>query len=163
MGTTHLIRDIICLEKVQHWTTKFILSNISIDHKTRLKSLCMYWLELQDIMVLIKCLKNPSDNFDVSNHITFMNSCTKASGLNHLQRNFRLSTTVCYFYFNRTVSLWNSLVSYTRNDLTLSIPNIKQNILTILWDHFLSNFDPDNPCTFHCICPCFSCCIISHL
>ena len=161
----HLIKDIICLEKVQRRATKYILNNFSIDYKTRLKSLqllpLMYWLELQDLMFLVKCIKDPSDNFNISSHITFINSTTRASRLNHLQHNYCRSTTIRHFYFNRIASLWNSLVTHI--DLSLSIHTIKRNILTALWDHFLLNFDPNNPCTFHYICPCSSCSIIPHL
>ena len=121
----------------------------------------MYWLELQDLMFLIKCIKDPFDNFNISIHITFINSTTRASRINHLQHNYCRSTTVCHFHFNRIASLWNSLVSHI--DLSLSIHIIKWNIVTALWNHFLLNFNPNNPCTFHYICPFSSCSIIPHL
>ena len=117
----------------------------------------MYWLVLQDLMFLIKSIKYLSDNFNN----TFTNSTTRASRLSHLQHNYCCSTTVRHFYFSRIASLWNSLVSHI--DLNLSIHTIKRNTLTALWEHFVWNFDPNNPCTFHCICPCSSCSIIPHL
>ena len=125
----------------------FILSKLSLDYNSRLKPLhqlpLMYWLELQDLMFLIKCIKDPSDNFDISSHITFINSSTRVSGLNHLQHDFCRSTNVCHLDFNRIVSLWYSLVSHT--DLIHSISSTKQKILTIIWDYFLSNFGLETP------------------
>ena len=158
-------KDIVCLEKVQRRATKYILSDFSTDYKSRLRSLhllpLMYWLELQDLIFLVKSIKDPPDNCDISSYVTFSHSTTRASYLNHLQHNFCHSSTVHHFYFNRVVSLWNSLVSHI--DLSLSTSSIKRHIISVLWDHFLSNFDPHNPCSFHYICPCSSCSFIPHL
>ena len=159
IGWLRIIKDIISLEKVQRRATKYILNKFFIDYRTRLKTLqllpLMYWLEVQDLMFLIKCIKDPSDNFNIFSHITFIISTTRVSRLNHLHYNYCHSTFVRHFYLNRVASLWNSLESHI--DLSLSIHTIKQNILTALWDHFLLNFDTSNPCTFHYICPCSSC------
>ena len=55
------IQHILLLEKVQRLATKFILSNSSLDYKARLVSLhllpLMSWLELADIMLLVKHIK----------------------------------------------------------------------------------------------------------
>ncbi len=101
----------------------------------------MYWLELQDIMFLINCLKDSPDNFEITSHISFASSATRASQFQSF-----LPTTR-HFYYNRVVLLWNSLASAI--DLDLSFCSIKRHITNLLWDHFVTNFDPDIPCSFH--------------
>ena len=136
-----LIKDIICLERVQRRATKFVLNDVSTDYKSRLISLhllpLMYWFELQDFMYLIKCMKDPSDNFDIYSHIPFVTSCTRASSTKTLKHNFCRYSTTQHFYFNRVVHLWNALPPV---DITQSYPTIKRQITNFLWDHFTSNF-----------------------
>ncbi len=78
-----LMKDIIRLENVQRQASKFMLSDFSSNYTARLISLhilpLMYWLELQDIMFLIKCLKDPPDNIEITSHISFASSATRAS------------------------------------------------------------------------------------
>ena len=66
----YLIKDIISLECVQRRATKFVLNDYSSNYKARLISLkllpLMYWFELQDILLLVKCMKEPAENFDIS-------------------------------------------------------------------------------------------------
>ena len=155
-----LLKDIICLERVQRRATKFILNDFSSDYKSRLISLnllpLMYWYELQDLMFLVKCLQDPSDNFDILSygHISFVSSCTRASSSAKLKHNFCRTTTTRHFYFNRIVHLWNVIP-----DIDTSQPycTIKRQISSFLWDHFQSHFDPSSPCSFHLLCPCSSC------
>ena len=75
----HLVRDISNLERVQRRASKFILDYSSLNYKSRLVSLhllpLMYWLELQDVMFLIKCLKDSPDNFSLGSWISFV-SCS---------------------------------------------------------------------------------------
>ena len=58
-----LIKDIQSIEKIQRRATKYILNDSSSDYKSRLLSLnmlpLMYWLDLQDLVFLVKCLKDP--------------------------------------------------------------------------------------------------------
>lgn len=155
-----LIKDIKCLERVQRRASKFILNDYSYcrDYKSRLISLqllpLMYWLEIQDIMFIIKCLKDPPDNFNLEDHVSFVSSTTRASTMNKLQHRYSRSTTTRHFYFNRVVRLWNVLPPF---DLSLSYTSIKKLILKHFWDHFLLNFNPDSTCSFHFMCPCSSC------
>ena len=86
-----LIKDIELLERVQRRATKFITENYEVSYKNRLLSLgllpLMYWFELLDIMFLVHTLKNPPDNFDIYDHITFTNSderSTRSSAVHHL-------------------------------------------------------------------------------
>ena len=59
----HLVKDILCLESVQRRATRYILNNYSrhTSYKSRLINIkllpLMYWLELQDVLFLVKCLQ----------------------------------------------------------------------------------------------------------
>ena len=152
-----LLKDIICLERVQCRASKFVLHNYTIDYKSRLISLkllpLMYWLEIQDVLFLLKHIKLPADNFNIFDHVSFVTSCTRASTRKDLKQNFSRCSTTSHFYFNRVVKLWNKLPivlseSYTKN---------KHDICVFLWDHFIKNFNSDIPCSYHFLCPCSSC------
>ena len=134
-----------------------------MDYKSRLSSLhllpLMYWFELQDFMIFIKCMQDPSDNFDINSYISFSSSCTRASTTAKLKHNFCRYSTTRHFYTNRIARLWNALPSV---DISQSYQTIKHQITSFLWDHFIANFDPNSPCTFHFICPCSSCYHIPH-
>ncbi len=39
----------------------------------------MYYLQLLDLLFFVKCLKNPSDSFNVFNHVTFHSGSTRSS------------------------------------------------------------------------------------
>ena len=134
-----------------------MLHNYTIDYKSRLISLkllpLMYWLEIQDVLFLLKHIKLPADNFNIFDHVSFVTSCTRASTRKDLKQNFSRCSTTSHFYFNRVVKLWNKLSivlseSYTKN---------KHDICVFLWDHFIKNFNSDIPCSYHFLCPCSSC------
>ena len=154
----HLIKHIKMLENIQRRATKFITLNHEADYKQRLIQSnllpLMYWLELQDILFLVKCLQNPSDNFNIRNFVTFTSSCTRSTSSNKLRYNYCRSTTTRHFYFNRIVRLWNALPQ-----INLSLPyiNIKKFIYSYFWNHFTVHFNPTNPCSFHYLCPCSIC------
>ncbi len=65
-----------------------------------------------------------------------------------------LSTFLNQPYFNRAVKLWNSLPIM---NCSMSASTIKSLIKKFLWSHFISNFDPNNSCTWFLCCPCPSC------
>ena len=62
----YLLKDIQKIERVQRRATKYILNNYENDYKQRLIKLhllpIMYFYELQDIMYLDKCIKDPPNN-----------------------------------------------------------------------------------------------------
>ena len=159
----HLIKDIVMLETVQRRSTKFLLDNSSSNYKQRLSSLdllpLMYWLEIQDILLLIKNLQNPGDNFNIYDHISFASSNTRSATTNKLKYNYRQTTATRHYYFNRVVRLWNSLPPF---NLSQPYVSIKRQIYTYFRNHFIVNFDPDNPCSFHYLCPCSSCHFLCH-
>ena len=153
-----LIKDIKRLEQVQRRCMKFILQDYSSTYKSRLRALnllpLMLWYELQDIMFLVKCLKEPMDNVNIFDYVQFSTSNTRAGCSNKLIH--KLSRTSCdhHFFFNRIVRLWNSMPYI---DLTLSFDQIKSKILSHLWSHFTVKFNSDLICTFHSLCPCCKC------
>jgi len=56
-------------------------------------------------------------------------------------------------YFHRLRSLWNAMPIM---DINLYI-TLKRKLKSFLWNHFLTNFDESNKCTFHFLCPCSIC------
>lgn len=159
-----LVKDINCLERIQRRSTKYILNDYFSDYKARLIQLnmlpLMYWFEIQDVMFVIKCIKEPPDNFNIFDYIKFNESSTRSSAYNHLKFNFCRTSHSRHFFFNRIVQLWNYLVPVI--DLSLSLSTIRRHLCQHLWIHFTRNFDPNNTCTFHVICPCCNCHHLHH-
>ena len=85
------------IEKIQRRATKYILNDSSSDYKSRLLSLnmlpLMYWLDLKDLVFLVKCLKDPHNTMNIYRYINFVSTNkTRASTTNKLQHKFaRLS------------------------------------------------------------------------
>ena len=125
-----LLKDIISLERIQHRATNYDLSDSHFNYKSRLVSLhllpLMYWFELQDIIFLVKCLKDETNSTNIYKYMTFFFSSMRSSTSNNPVHNFSRTSTTRHFYFNRIVLLWNAL---PRIDLTLSIPTIKHSTL----------------------------------
>ena len=148
----HYLKTSKILEKVQRRATKFILQDYVSDYKYRLISLQLLpinmWLDMQDVMFVIKCLKDPPDNFNILNYISFTNTNTRSSMKNKMSYNFKRTTIGRHFYFNRIIRLWNSLPEF---DLQKSV------LKNITWNYFITNFDPQITCTFHLQCPCSNC------
>ena len=158
----HLLKDIITLEKVQRRATKYILNDFTSDYKSRLVELqilpLMMEFELNDIMFFIRCLKEPTDAFRMSSFVSFCSRSTRSSSHLKLRHTFSRTNTTSHFYFNRIPRLWNSFPAI---DLDLSISSIKKRLHQFLWDHFIHNFESDNPCSFHFVCPCAKCLCLS--
>ena len=74
------IKDIQSIERVQKRATKYILNDFTSCYKSRLLKLkllpLMHWLELQDIMYLVKCLKLPQNT--IAQLVSFISSKTRA-------------------------------------------------------------------------------------
>ena len=143
-------------ERVQWRATKFILNNYHLDYKSRLP--LMYFLELNDILFLVKSLNSPNPAFNIHNYVTFNTSVTQSGTFNKLIHNFT-STSYAHNFFNRIVRLWNSLPYI---DLSLSVSTIKSTLQNFLWNHFVAHYDSDNVHTFHYLCPCNSCSHLPH-
>ena len=65
----HLLSDVRALENVQRRATKFILNDSLSNYHLRLVNLnllpLMMVFEINDIIFFIKCLKHPSEYFDI--------------------------------------------------------------------------------------------------
>ena len=139
-------------------TTCFILNNYKSNYKSRLLKLnllpLMYLLDYYNIMFFVTSLKNLSTHFNIQHYVKFSSSNTRSSAANKLCYIFSPNNTLRHFYFTRLPRTWNSLPVI---NLNLSIANIKSQIKAALWNHFLCNFDTENPCSFHFSCPCRNC------
>ena len=153
-----LIKDFQTLERVQRRATKFIMNDFSLDYKSRLIQLnmlpLMYWLELQDVLFLIKCFKDLSENFNPLSFVSFVCHSTRSATSHKLKVNYNRTSVTRHFYFNRVVKLWNCMPPI---DLSMSYSKLKHTLKQIFWSHFITNFNPDNACSFHIVCPCSNC------
>ena len=154
----HLIKDILNIERVQRRATKYILNDYVSNYKTRLLKLkllpLMYFLEIQDIMFVIKSLKFPTNNFNIRDYISFSTTNTRSSSGHKLLHMHHSSNTNRHFFFHRIPRLWNSIPVI---DLTLSVITIKIKLADLFWSNFVQNFDVNDHCTLHFLCPCSKC------
>ena len=154
----HLLSDVRALENVQRRATKFILNDSLSNYRLRLVNLnllpLMMVFEINDIIFFIKCLKHPSEYFDILNYVTFCSSHTRSSTHFKLRHSLAKKNSVRHFYFNRIPRLWNSLPYI---DIDQPIATIKLKLKKFLWCHFIKNFNPNNLCTYHYLCPCAKC------
>ena len=88
------------------------------------------WLEIQDLLFLIKCIKYSPDNLNIFSHISFVSSCARASSSKKLKHNFCQSLSTKHFYFNRIVYLWNALPPIYTSQSYTSIKRLITNFLS---------------------------------
>ncbi len=124
------IQDIILLERVQRRATKYILNNYNISYKLRLLNI----LQLLDLLFFVKCFKNPSDSFNVFNHVTFHSESTRSSFNRKFEIKFQHTSTTRHQYFNRISLLWNT---FSPIDLSLSFTSIKRSLKQKIWIYLL--------------------------
>ena len=155
------LKDIQSFENIQRRATKFITNDYSSSYKSRLVSLhmlpFMMQLELNDILFFVASIKNPTKSFDISEYVTFCSGSTRSSVSFKLVHSFSRNNKIKHFYFHRLPRLWNSLPTI---DINQSVRLIKRKLQSFLWNHFIDHFDPNNPCSFHFICPCAKCSVI---
>jgi len=74
----------------------------------------------------------------------------------HLKLKHPISRTNCigHSFFRWLPCLWNSLPTI---NLSWSMTTIKHKLSQFFWKHFTVHFNPDNPCTYHHLCPCSRC------
>jgi len=108
----YLLKDIELLQGVQWQATKFILSDYSLDYRTRLIKIgilpLLYVYEIADILFFIKSLKQPSDKFNILDHVTFTTGTTRSAGVK-LYPKTASTNYIMNTYFYRLPCLWNSL------------------------------------------------------
>ncbi len=157
------IKNIQNIERVQRRATKYILNDATSNYKSRLLQLkllpVMNWLELQDIMFLVKSLKQ-SQNSIGAEFVSFTVSNTRAGQSGRKLYMTRAKTNYTrHFFFVRIARLWNSFPADIL-DLSTSLNTIKQKVQKHLIANFERNFDPSNVCSYHLICPCRNCYIL---
>ena len=152
----HLIKDIRQLERIQCRATKFILNDFQSDYKNWLSSRdllpLMMMFELNDILFFIKNYISPQNCFQITKWFEFISTSTRSSSSNKLtfsQQN--LSFHNYHPFFDKLPRLWNALPPL---DLTLSVSTLSRIIKTEFKNKFLTQFNPENPCTYHYACPC---------
>ena len=69
----------------------------------------MFWFDLQDLVFLLKFLKDPDGNINIHRYITFTSARTRTTTHNQLKLNYNRTSTTQYFYFKRVVKLWNKI------------------------------------------------------
>ena len=131
-------------------------------HKSRLIALNLLpislWMELQDVLLFIKLVQFPPDNFSLLDYISFVSSSRSCrSSSNKIKSNNsrvpRLNSTR-HFYMNRIVWIWNSLSPL---DLDDSFVSLRKSLFTLYWNYFLSSYDIRNSCSWFRNCPCSNC------
>ena len=158
----HQVQHVMLLERVQRRASKFILNDYSIDYKSRLIKLnllpLMYIYELTDILFFIKSIKTSNNSFDITEFISFSSSNTRSLGTKLCHR-VSINNITLNSYFFRLPRLWNS---FPIIDISLPYDIIKRKLISFLWSHFSSNFDSNNNCTLHFLCPCCRCAKLPH-
>ena len=154
----YLIADINTLEQIQRRATKYILNDFTSNYKNRLLKLSilplMYQYEIADILFLIKSLKCPTNSFNINNHITFFTGSSRLAIAHKIRHTFSSNNSNRHSYFNRIPRLWNALPVINLNQ---SMNIIKRLLKTYMTNHFLANYNPNNSCTLHFLCPCSRC------
>ena len=156
----YLQKDIQNIERIQRRATKFILNDYDSNYKTLLLMLkflpLMYLFELQDIIfqLLNHALKYSTKGFNILHHISFSTSNTRSSSSHKLKHLSHTNNYNRHSFFHRLPRLWNAIPII---DLHLSISTTKIKLKEYFWNHFVSNFDNEDPCTFHLLCPCNKC------
>ena len=153
-----LARDSADLERVQRRASKYILQDYTSSYKQRLVALNLLplslWLELLDLMFLVKCLLHPSDNFNILDYVSFVNSASRRATCGKLAYKYTRTSTSRHYYFNRVVRLWNAVPAI---DLSKSLASIKARLTEYFWDYFKSTYDLEVRCSHHICCPCPNC------
>ena len=87
----YLIKDIVSLENIQRRASKFIANDYSISYRNRHITLqmlpLMYWLELHDLIFMVKCLQSPCQYSQILSYVSFVISGTRQSTKHHLATN----------------------------------------------------------------------------
>lgn len=153
-----LFKDMLAIERVQRRASKFILQGSSLSYKDRLVYLNLlplsYWLELLDILFMVRCLLNPPSNLDIFEYVSFADNSTRAASKRKLAYKYHRTTTGRHFYFARIVGLWNTVPEIS---LDISYERIKARLEKFFWNKFINTFDENDHCTYNICCPCSNC------
>ena len=82
--------------------------------------LLMYWYKLQDMLFIIKCIKTPSDNFDIQKCISLV-TCSTRSALHHkLKQKLYCTSHYRHFFFNNNNNNNNNVCTHYNNTRLVS-------------------------------------------
>ena len=133
--------------------TMIVITKLGSSHSIKLLPL-MYLFELQDILFTVKSLKYPTKGFNILRYISFSSSYTRSSSSLKRKHPSHSNNSIRHLFFHRLPRLWNAIPII---DLHLPIAIIKIKVKKYFWNHFVSNFNDDNSCSLHIICPCCKC------
>jgi len=150
-----IIRQLLSL-RAKQWFT--FLAIVCIYHSNRYKQCPRQWCNLKS-MILCFLSRDPSQSFNVMDFVEFCSGSTRSSTFLKLKQRMSKLNSIKHFYFNRLAipRLWNSLPSMDPKDPLCAT---KQKLRHCLWNHFVAHFDPENPCSFHYVCPCRKCSLL---
>ena len=119
--------------------------------------------EINDIVFFIKCIKKPSEYFDISKYVSFCSHHTRSSSHFKLRHSLSKKHSVRHFVFSIEY-LDFGILFLIIIDVDLSLSVIKLKLHRFFLNHFLLHFDPYNLCSYHFLCPCSKCyeCPISY-
>jgi hypothetical protein len=161
----HTKKLLVQVESIQRRSLKYVLNDYSNDYYFRLRNCNLlplsYRREYLDLVFIYNWLHELNNvNLDIS----FVNRNVRQT--RHAPDMLSLAnvqTTTCLFncyYHNRIVNSWNSLPYVIREtELTSSGKNttFKTKVKSWLFNHFFSNFDVDNTCSWRVACKCTLC------
>ena len=145
------VKDISCLERIQR-SAKYILNDYTTDYKLRFQTLHLLpialWLDLHDLLFLVKCLQDQKNNLEVYRYITFCSTCTRTGSTCHmLNINYSTTSAARHFYFNCIVLLWNSVQPAINLNESLQVVRYKH--INFIWSRFINHFNPLDTCNRH--------------
>ena len=102
----------------------------------------MYFLELLDVHLFIKCLKTSDPSFPVLNVASFFAAPTRSACSNKLVPQHCLTMFYQHSYSPHQ--------EYPPSNWLLSL---QSNVKQFFWSYFVAYFNPGYPCTSHISCP----------
>ena len=144
------------MEVMLQCVTNIMLQDYPSTCKLRMISLkrlpLTFWFELENVLFWIKCARDPPDNLTYTTmfHL-FLHHSLRSSSHRKLKQKYCHTSHYEHFYFSRIVRLWNTFLDF---DISLSITSIKPILCTYLWNHFITQFDPEDSGKYHFVCPC---------
>ena len=108
----HLLQDSRVIEQLQRRATRYIISS-SMDYKSHLANLSLLpltlWLESLDLILLIKLIKDPPENFNMMQYVSFTASRQSGSQLKLNSPQIPRLNSTRHFYFNSHSSMEQTL------------------------------------------------------
>ena len=114
----------------------------------------MYVYDYYDIICFIKYFKYPSNYFDISQYVTFSHGNTRSTSHNKLHHKYSTNNLPHNSYFCRLPRIWSAPPPM---NLSKPLTVLRSSIIETFWNYFMINFESEDPCTYHFVCPCRNC------